>query len=757
MDVMTVTEQASNGSDNPLLAAKSLKKKKSLKQLFIPSKQKSFKVRSVSSPESQQPHSAPHESHPLPYNLRGLSTAPPKTFSVMFNERMPDRVPDSDILQATETLWADSKAKSELETGERAHTTHHLSRDVVIAQPSEDWQLAPTLEHDGPPLDSPRILDQSVPDASPNSLQRRVTDSIYDLTNKPTVYVPKTSKNSQSPVFLQTAAYTREPRSPDISHTVSQIHSARFASYESKKSMEPPLPDQCQRVPWDPVYDVRGSFISGQSTVSSYVDSARTKHSSVFTKDSAISDTTIDADYGEERKHSMTVDEAIDMYVAGFEDDKILEGQDLDFIIAEEEVNRRSARIAEAVGDSMGPLVKPPRVSSLTIPSQASSSAIVSGEVFRDLFHCPPALLEPTATHDRYGFRKASRDITIEAYDVWYRSYAAIQERMHVKWLKYLRKEKLSTENPESFPAPSLKTQKFVRRGISPGLRGEAWFFYSKGNEFLKNRPEYYSELVLKCQTAALLNKDKEAIERDLHRTFPENLHFKPHGASQEGQVSSPPAETPIISALRRLLSAFAIHNPAVGYCQSLNFIAGLLLLFLPEEKAFWMLHIITTSLLPGSHEESLEGADVDTWVLLLALQKQNSGLQRKIGGDVQSDTRHLPDISMCTTPWFMSAFIGNLPIEGVLRVWDVLFYEGSKTLFRVALAIFKIGEEEIRKIQDPMETLQVIQTIPRKMLDVERLFDFTFSRGEVGKKWIEKKRQERKQYHVTRRAAEEP
>ena len=757
MDVMTITEQARNGSDNPLLVAKSLKKKKSLKQLFIPSRQKSFKVRSVSSPESQQPRSAPQECHPLPYNPRGLSTAPPKTFSVMFNERIPDRAPDPDILEATETLWADDKPNNELETRARAHTAHNLSRDDLMAQPPEDRQHAPTLEHDTPSLDSPQILNQSVPNTSSKPLQRRVTDSIYDLTNKPAVYIPKKSKDSQSPVFLQTATYTREPRSPDISHPASQIYSARFAGYESKKSMEPPLPDQCQRVPWDPVYDVRGSFTSGQSTVSSYVDSAGTKHSSVFTKDSAISDTTIDAEYGEERKHSMTVDEAIDMYVAGFEDDTVLEGQNLDFVNGEEEVNRRSARIAEAVGDSMGPLIKPPRVSSLNIPSLASSTAIVSGEVFRDWFHCPPPLIEPTATHDRYGFRKASRDITIEAYDVWYRSYAVIQERIHDKWLKYLRKEKLSTENPERFPAPSLKTQKLVRRGISPVLRGEAWFFYSKGNELLRNRPEHYSDLVLKCQTAALLNKDKEAIERDLHRTFPENLHFKPNGAGQEGQPSSPPAETPIISALRRLLSAFAIHNPAVGYCQSLNFIAGLLLIFLPEEKAFWMLHIITTSLLPGSHEESLEGADVDTWVLLLALQKQNSGLQRKIGGDVQSDTRHLPDISMCTTPWFMSAFIGNLPIEGVLRVWDVLFYEGSKTLFRVALAIFKIGEEEIRKIQDPMETLQVIQTIPRKMLDVERLFEFAFSRGEVGKKWIEKKRQERKQYHVTRRAAEEP
>ncbi|MCJ1327227.1 hypothetical protein MMC10_003895 [Thelotrema lepadinum] len=751
MNAMTITEQARDGPDTPLPAAKSLKKKKSLKQLFIPSRQKSFKLRSVSSPESQQPFSAPQQSQPLPYSpSRSLSTAPAKTFSVMLNERMPDRVPDPDILQATETLWADSKPKNEFETRARAHITHNFSRSAVATQPFEDHHREPALHHDTS-LGSPQTPDQTMPTISPRPLERRVTDSVYDPAKKPAVYIPKSSKSSQSPIFHQTTTSTRESRSPDISHLALQVHSARFASYESAKSVEPPLPDQCQRIPWDPVYDVRGSYTSGQSTASSYVDTASTKHSSVFTKDSAISDTTIDADYGEERKHSMTVDEAIDMYVAGFEDDTVLEGQDSGHVITEEEDKRRSARIAEAMGDSMGPLIIPPKISSLNIPTQASST--MSDEVFRDWLHYPPALLEPTVTHDRYGFRKASRDITIEAYDAWYRSYAPEQEVVHAKWLKYLHKHAESVKDGERFPPPSSKIHGLIRRGISPNLRGAAWFFYSGGNKLLREHSEHYSELVLKCQTPMLLDKDKEAIERDLHRTFPENIHFKPGNTA--GQERQTPTETPIISALRRLLSAFAIHNPAVGYCQSLNFIAGLLLLFLPEEKAFWMLHIITTILLPGSHEESLEGTDIDTWVLLQALKGQNRNIWDKIGGDVKRNTVHLPDISMCTTSWFMSAFIGNLPIEGVLRVWDVLFYQGSKTLFRVALGIFRIGEGEILKIQDPMETLQVIQTLPRKMLDVQGLFDIAFSRGEVGKNWIEKKRQQRKQYHLMKHATE--
>ena len=43
---------------------------------------------------------------------------------------------------------------------------------------------------------------------------------------------------------------------------------------------------------------------------------------------------------------------------------------------------------------------------------------------------------------------------------------------------------------------------------------------------------------------------------------------------------------------LRRVLLAFSVQNPRIGYCQSMNFLAAALLLALDrsEEKAFWVL-----------------------------------------------------------------------------------------------------------------------------------------------------------------------
>ena len=49
-------------------------------------------------------------------------------------------------------------------------------------------------------------------------------------------------------------------------------------------------------------------------------------------------------------------------------------------------------------------------------------------------------------------------------------------------------------------------------------------------------------------------------------------------------------------------MQAYAVHNPDVAYCQSLNFIAGMMLLFMQEEETFWLLATIIDKLLPKNY-----------------------------------------------------------------------------------------------------------------------------------------------------------
>ena len=54
---------------------------------------------------------------------------------------------------------------------------------------------------------------------------------------------------------------------------------------------------------------------------------------------------------------------------------------------------------------------------------------------------------------------------------------------------------------------------------------------------------------------------------------------------------------------------------------------------------------------------------------------------------------------SMYCTKWYMEVFSSSLPFPYVIRVWDVLFCEGSKTLYRVAMAILKILQKDLLKL----------------------------------------------------------
>lgn len=62
---------------------------------------------------------------------------------------------------------------------------------------------------------------------------------------------------------------------------------------------------------------------------------------------------------------------------------------------------------------------------------------------------------------------------------------------------------------------------------------------------------------------AGCTERAKREIEQDVRRTLPSHPMFQ----SEAG-----------LAALRRVLLAYAARNPALGYCQSMNFLAAMLL-----------------------------------------------------------------------------------------------------------------------------------------------------------------------------------
>jgi len=526
--------------------------------------------------------------------------------------------------------------------------------------------------------------------------------------------------------------------------------------------------------------EIRASFRSALTTNSSFLGSG-TERSSVVTKSSSRTSV-----FGKDDG----IDDLLGMYEGGFNDSEV---DDTRPTTANSEQVRIS-KLCEAMNDTLmvpgsnitirdSSAIFKGALNDLDTPSPMDTPGSLDGEFAlpadvegsyfdrtrpSSRWQTGAAPFEFDNTRDRYGFRKKTQHVSVAQFEAWNGPYTEYLARRRRKWIALMRENSLMTDNPNRFPPKSNKVKRFVRKGIPPDWRGHAWFYYAGGPAMLSKNEGVYQDLVQRAAKGEVSETDDEIIERDLNRTFPDNVRFKvdppPSAPGEEPRNSQRiEPETPILQSLRRVLQAFSIYNPKIGYCQSLNFLAGLLLLFMSEEKSFWMLNIITRVYLPGTHEVNLEGANVDLGVLMMSVKETIPSVWAKISGELDGSTvdpkvtMRLPPITLCTTAWFMSCFIGTLPIETTLRVWDSFFYEGSKTLFRIALTIFKLGEAEIRAVSDPMEIFQVVQTIPRRLVDANLVLDTCFKkRGpfvNLSQDKIEQRRAERREGYAQERA----
>uniref|UniRef100_A0A9L0RYR2 TBC1 domain family member 8 n=1 Tax=Equus caballus TaxID=9796 RepID=A0A9L0RYR2_HORSE len=228
------------------------------------------------------------------------------------------------------------------------------------------------------------------------------------------------------------------------------------------------------------------------------------------------------------------------------------------------------------------------------------------------------------------------------------------------------------------------KIRKLVAMGIPESLRGKLWLLFSDAVTDLASHPGYYGNLVEESMGKCCLVT--EEIERDLHRSLPEHPAFQ----NETG-----------IAALRRVLTAYAHRNPKIGYCQSMNILTSVLLLYAKEEEAFWLLVAVCERMLPDYFNHRVIGAQVDQSVFEELIKEHLPELAEHM-----NDLSALASISLS---WFLTLFLSIMPLESAVNVVDCFFYDGIKAIFQLGLAVLDANAEDLCGSKDDGQALMVL------------------------------------------------
>ncbi|GAB2299881.1 hypothetical protein Dimus_033931 [Dionaea muscipula] len=306
---------------------------------------------------------------------------------------------------------------------------------------------------------------------------------------------------------------------------------------------------------------------------------------------------------------------------------------------------------------------------------------------------------------DRFGYIKPENNNSPEGFSRSKPTFDFEREERRIrKWRKMIGVGGSDWKHYVRRKPHVVKRQ--VRKGIPDCLRGLVWQLISGSRDLLLMNPGVYEQLVLYETSAVELE-----IIRDISRTFPSHVFFQQrHGPGQR--------------SLYNVLKAYSVFDRNVGYVQGMGFIAGLLLLYMSEEDAFWLL----VALLKGAVHAPMEGLYQAGLPLVQQYLFQFDHLVReylpKLG---EHFSQEMINPSMYASQWFITVFSYSFPFHLALRIWDVFLNEGVKIVFKVGLALLKNYHDDLVKL--PFEKLiHALRNFPDEVMDPDTILPMAYS-----------------------------
>mmetsp|Transcript_2392 Transcript_2392/g.2675 ORF Transcript_2392/g.2675 Transcript_2392/m.2675 type:complete len:274 (+) Transcript_2392:25-846(+) len=222
---------------------------------------------------------------------------------------------------------------------------------------------------------------------------------------------------------------------------------------------------------------------------------------------------------------------------------------------------------------------------------------------------------------------------------------------------------------------------------INLSARESVWMKKTGALSLLKKNPAVFTYY----NTLALPDNIDTKIRNDIHRTF---HHF--NKTKQEG--------------LYQVLRAYAHFNPDVGYCQGMNFIAGVILENLPPEKCFWVFLQFMRKLglaslfmpgLPGL-EEKLRAFKIVQGRFLPKLLEHFEGLG--LEGLVFANK------------WFLTLFGCKYDIVTLTKFFDAFLVFGWNSMYALSLAILQHKQTELLQCDNIGDAFVLLETAPSEL-----------------------------------------
>lgn len=295
---------------------------------------------------------------------------------------------------------------------------------------------------------------------------------------------------------------------------------------------------------------------------------------------------------------------------------------------------------------------------------------------------------------DDFGFSQKTGDIAIDQSK--HLDASKEQKRLR-KWNKMCSGQML--RHP--------KFRERLEKGVPTPMRGFVWYKLvgEPARKALESTlpalvsgeglPDSYFEYFVRLAKLHPTDHTREngTLDRDLDRTFPNSVQFSVAGG--EGQ-----------NRLKRVLLAYASYNPQLGYTQGMNFIAGMLLGFMPEKEAFWVLVGLMDR---KPFELNLMFADkmplAHTWFYCM-----DKLLEQRIPAVYKKFKEFGFSPVMYAAEWIFSLFCKTLAKSLVARVWDVFFMDGWPAIFSTALAIIYKNRKAIKKTTEAADLMMLIR-----------------------------------------------